>query len=282
MTYKQAFAYFNQELKNSYPETEIEAFIQIICRHLFGMSRFECMLRDVDNLPEKSEGQIYNIIQELKRFKPLQYILGETEFYGLRFFVDSAVLIPRPETEELVEWIISECKSKNDVSIVDVGTGSGCIPVALARFLPNATVAAIDISAEALDVAQKNAIENKVNVQFIQTDILKRKLPKELHFDVIVSNPPYVTPAQKDNMSSNVLDYEPHIALFAPEQNPFVFYEAISEIAQAHLKPAGALYFEINEALPDETAERIRKFGFTTELKQDINGKHRMIKAQRQ
>ncbi len=279
MTYKQAFTYFQQELKNSYPETEIEAFMQIICKHLFGFSRFDCMLRDTESLTEKSESQIYNIIQELKRFKPLQYILGETEFYGLRFFVDSAVLIPRPETEELVEWIISDCKGKDNLSIIDIGTGSGCIPIALARNLPGSDISAIDISEKALNVARKNAIENNVNVRFLQTDILKGSLSKEFSFDVIVSNPPYVTAEQKANMSSNVLDYEPHIALFAPEQNPFVFYEAIAEIAQSHLKPQGALYFEINEALPYETAESINKYGFNTELKQDINGKYRMIKA---
>ncbi|HEX2933948.1 MAG TPA: peptide chain release factor N(5)-glutamine methyltransferase [Bacteroidales bacterium] len=279
MTYKQAFANFHEELKNSYPETEIEAFIQIICRHLFGLSRFDCMLRNTESLSEKSESQIYNIIQELKRFKPLQYILGETEFYGLRFFVNGAVLIPRPETEELVEWIISDCKGKDNLSIIDIGTGSGCIPVSLAKFLQGAKVSAIDISEEALVVAKKNAEENKVNVQFIHADILKQTLPKKLRFDVIVSNPPYVTADQKNVMNANVLDYEPHIALFAPDQNPFVFYEAIAAVAQDHLKPEGSLYFEINEAFPHETADCIRKYGFGTELKQDINGKYRMIKA---
>jgi release factor glutamine methyltransferase len=237
------------------------------------------MLRDTESLSEKSESQIYNIIQELKRFKPLQYILGETEFYGLRFFVDSAVLIPRPETEELVEWVISDCKGKDNLSIIDIGTGSGCIPIALAKNLPKAQVFAIDISEDALDIARKNALENMVNIQFIQSDILKRSLSKDFNFDVIVSNPPYVISDQKVQMSANVLDYEPHIALFAPDQNPFVFYEAIAEIAQTHLKPDGTLYFEINEALPYETAESINKYGFNTELKQDINGKYRMIKA---
>lgn len=281
MTYKQAFAYIHQELKNGYPETEIEAFIQIICRHLFGLSRFDCMMRNTECLTEKSESQIYNIIQDLKRYKPLQYILGETEFYGMRFFVDRSVLIPRPETEELVEWIISDCKGEDNLSIIDIGTGSGCIPIALAKHLSNAQVTAVDISEEALSTARKNALENNVNVQFIQADILKRSLPKDFSFDVIVSNPPYVTADQKTQMNANVLDYEPYIALFAPDQNPFAFYEAIASVAQAHLKPEGLLYFEINEALPYETAESINKYGFNTKLKQDINGKYRMIKAKR-
>lgn len=281
MTYKQAFTFFQQELKNSYPETEIEAFIQIICKHLFGFSRFDCMLRNAENLPDRTESQIYNIIQELKRFKPLQYILGETEFYGLRFFVDKSVLIPRPETEELVDWVISDCKGKGKISIVDIGTGSGCIPIALVKHLPESKVSALDISSEALAVAKKNVIENSVNVELIQIDILKQALPKDLSFDIMVSNPPYVTSDQKTNMNPNVLDYEPHIALFAPDRNPFIFYEAIASLAQTHLKPEGLLYFEINEAFPDETANCIRKFGFDTELKKDINGRYRMIKAKR-
>jgi release factor glutamine methyltransferase len=280
MTFKQAFTYIHQELKNIYPETEIEAFIQILCRHLFGLSRFDCILRNTDSLTEKSESQIYNIIQELKGFKPIQYILRETEFYGLRFFVDEAVLIPRPETEELVEWVINDWKNKGDISVLDIGTGSGCIAVTLANKLPLAKVSALDVSPEALAVAKKNAFEHKVKIEFYQLDILNNKFPAQLQYDVIVSNPPYVTYEQKELMDSNVLDFEPHLALFASEKNPFVFYEAISEIAQNHLKPNGAIYFEMNEEKAHETAKIIEKFGFICELKQDINGKYRMIKAQ--
>lgn len=282
MTFNQALAYINQELKSLYPETEIEAFAQIICRHLFGLSRFECMLRNNAPIPEKSQHQIYNIIQELKGFKPIQYILGETEFFGLRFFVDEAVLIPRPETEELVEWVIRDQQSKGDISILDIGTGSGCIAVTLARKLPNATVSAIDVSLEALTVAEKNAIENKVNIAFYPLDIINEKQAVSSAYDVIVSNPPYVTFEQKERMSVNVLNYEPHLALFASGQNPFVFYEVISEIAHTQLKPGGAIYFEINEEHPGQTAKIIESYGFSTELKQDMHGKYRMIKAQQE
>ena len=214
----------------------------------------------------------------MKHNKPIQYILGVTEFYDLPFYVDDSVLIPRPETEELVHWILDDYHGLSP-RIIDIGTGSGCIPVALAKNLPLAKVLAADISETALATAHKNALRNSVTVEFLKMDILSDALPDFGRFDLIVSNPPYVTVEQMDRMEANVLDYEPHIALFVPQTDPLIFYRAISRFAGKQLEPGGNLYFEINESLAAETANAVEEFGFTVEVKKDINGKYRMLKA---
>ena len=279
MTVKESISLFSVELARIYPAHEIDAITRIALKHVAGLSQADIYVDAARQLPGEAESQIYDIIHQLKRYVPLQYVLGETEFYGLRFLVNENVLIPRPETEELVEWIISDYKERQNVSIIDIGTGSGCIPVALARFLPNAEVSAVDISSEALAMAWQNAQLNGVKINFAEADALKGLPPNIGLFDVIVSNPPYISPEQKDEMLPNVLEFEPHLALFAPEQKPFAFYEAITNLAVKHLKPDGRLYFEINEKYPAEIASIIASKGFETNLRADINDKNRMIKA---
>jgi release factor glutamine methyltransferase len=223
-----------------------------------------------------------SIITELKNQKPIQYILGETFFYGLRFEVNQNTLIPRPETEELVEWIISENKKSqqsSNLKVLDIGTGSGCIAISLAKNLPNAKVSALDISEEALNVAKNNAEFNQVTIDFILADVLAiEKLPDT--FDVIVSNPPYVRESEKDLMQQNVLSNEPHIALFVENENPLLFYDKIAELAKNHLTENGVLYFEINQYLGEETVDLLKTKGFKNiELKKDIYGVDRMVKC---
>lgn len=279
MTFCDAENLFFDQLADIYPHQEIEAIMHITFGYLFGFSRFSLHVNSKNNIPEKSIAQIYNIIHQLKQHKPIQYVLGETEFYGMPFKVDESVLIPRPETEELVKWVISDNKMSHDCNILDIGTGSGCIAVSLAKHIVNSNVYAVDVSESAINTAQINANLNSVAIQFSVCDILQSSCQFPGNFDVIISNPPYVTSGQKYQMTKNVLEFEPHIALFAPDTNPFAFYEAITSFAARKLKQDGFLYFEINEQLSDETAVRIAKFGFKTEIRQDINSKFRMIKA---
>ena len=214
----------------------------------------------------------------MRHFEPIQYILGETEFYGLPFKVTPATLIPRPETEELVDWIIANC-NKNPKTLLDIGTGSGCIAIALAKNLPAVKVSAMDISEEALKVASENAIYNKVTVNFSKKDILGTStLPQK--YDVIISNPPYVRNSEKEMMQKNVLDFEPASALFVEDDNPLLFYSKIAKLAKNYLNPNGFLFFEINEYLSKEVIQLLERESFSEiELKQDFFGKDRMIKC---
>ncbi|MDP4207265.1 MAG: peptide chain release factor N(5)-glutamine methyltransferase [Bacteroidota bacterium] len=280
MTVKETSDFISKELQSIYPDSEISTITHLIFSELLNFKRFDAVLRAGSLLPEHAELQIYNIIEQLKRHRPIQYVLGCTEFYGLPFSVSESVLIPRPETEELVHCIVGDYKNRKP-RIVDFGTGSGCIAITLAKELPGAEVLAVDVSPEALSMARKNAERNQVNVEFLQLDILSSTFPDLGGFDVIVSNPPYVTQAQKSDMDANVLDYEPHLALFVPENDPLLFYKAIGRFAQKSLNPGGGLYFEINEDLPYETASAIEKLGFSAELKKDLNDKFRMLKAVR-
>jgi release factor glutamine methyltransferase len=231
-----------------------------------------------------------SVLSELKKEKPIQYILGETEFYGLPFLVNENTLIPRPETEELVAWIIESTKyevQNTRLNLLDIGTGSGCIAISLAKNLSNAQVAAIDVSEKALVIAKENAKVNAVDVNFIQTDILKvddlDQLPTSnfqlpTHFDIIVSNPPYVRNLEKVEIKPNVLAYEPHLALFVEDTDALLFYRKIAELALKNLSENGKLYFEINQYLGKETVELLESLGFKNiELKKDIYGNDRMI-----
>ena len=278
MTVKETVQLITGQLSNYYPAEELDSFTYLIFSHLMGFKRFESHTKSEVEIPSHLAPQIYDIIEQLKQHKPIQYILGTTDFYGLPFYVNESVLIPRPETEELVHWIVQDF-TKQKSRIIDLGTGSGCIPVALAKNLPDAEVYAADISEEALEVAGKNAKQNEVNIHLLKLDLLSEDWPDTGLFDVIVSNPPYVTIDQKDRMDVNVLDFEPYLALFVPENDPLVFYKAISRFAVKHLKTRGSLYFEINEALYSETEKAVSNLGFSTELKKDINGKYRMLKA---
>jgi len=235
--------------------------------------------------------RIEEIIEELKEYRPIQYIFGKTEFYGLAFKVDENVLIPRPETEELVEWIIKETPPPSPLQrrgrsrkVLDVGTGSGCIAIALAKHLPGAEVFALDISDNALDVARQNAIANQTDVRFFQYDILNdNSFPfSSLSFDCIVSNPPYITMREKSAMAKNVLDYEPHQALFVPNENPLLFYERIADFARKHLSETGSLYFETNSLYGKAAAEALKNKNFRlVKLLKDISGNDRILIAKK-
>jgi release factor glutamine methyltransferase len=278
MTVKEANQFISQALQNFYPESEIRGFQQIIFSHCMSYKRSDIFLKADDAVPETVRIQIYDIIEQLKLEKPVQYILGATEFYGMTFFVDESVLIPRPETEELVQWISNDYRNSSP-RVLDIGTGSGCIAVSLARLVPGAKVCGMDISAKALAMAHRNALHNDVHVDYSLVNICSDSLPRMGPFDVIVSNPPYVTEDQRTRMENNVLDFEPHLALFVPENDPLLFYRVISRFASLHLNKRGSLYFEINEDLADETMKLIESFGFSAELKRDLNDKYRMIKA---
>lgn len=273
---------FFSELSGLYPETEIQSFFNILIELKLNLSRIEVALQPDLAISETAITFLQKAIAALKKNIPIQYITGETEFYGLKFNVNESVLIPRPETEELVDWILENSKPKTQNSklkILDIGTGSGCIAISLAKNLSNTDVFALDISSEALKIAKKNALLNKVDIYFSEIDILNTPdLPEK--YNIIVSNPPYVRELEKELMQQNVLAYEPHLALFVKDNNPLLFYDRIADLANKHLSKKGSLYFEINQYLGNETVALLKQKGFQNiELKKDIFGVDRMIKA---
>ena len=265
--------YFIKQLSGIADEREIISWAYISIEHCLDYNRSDCIIHADKQITTELSDRFKQIIAALKTNKPVQYILGETEFYGLKFIVNEHTLIPRPETEELVDWILKEEFS----SALDIGTGSGCIPIVLAKNT-NAIISAIDVSEDALVVAKENAKINGVEINFFRQDILKTTtLPK---VDVIVSNPPYVLESEKELMLENVLEYEPNLALFVADNNPLLFYKKIGELAAKSLNCEGKLYFEINEKYGNEILEMLRKIGFVDiALKKDINDKNRMLKA---
>ncbi|WP_445955983.1 peptide chain release factor N(5)-glutamine methyltransferase [Yeosuana sp.] len=277
---------FQKELKDMYDKEEIDSFFYMLLESYLGLKRIQLALNPELSYPEKELYPIYDGLKKLKQNIPIQYIIGETEFYGLRFKVNKDVLIPRPETEELVQWIINQQPNSksNQFNILDIGTGSGCIAISLAKNLPNAKVYALDISKKALKVAKINAKFNLAEVTFIEANILDPQTwnieLKKMKFDIIVSNPPYVREQEKEQMKDNVLKNEPHLALFVENNDPLQFYKAISQFAVNNLSQNGSLYFEINEYLGKQMKQLLNAFNFRMiELKQDIFGKDRMIKG---
>ena len=280
MTIRAFKNYFFESLSGEYPAEEIGSFFNILCRDLLGLTRLELALDPQKELEEVNYYTLEAALQRLRKHEPVQYITGETEFYGLSFAVSKDVLIPRPETEELVEWILGNLqkKKKEDLKILDIGTGSGCIAIALAKNLPQAKVYAIDISEGALQLARQNAERNGVPVNFLKADILQLKeLPEK--YDFIVSNPPYVRELEKEEMQQNVLEFEPELALYVKDEDPLLFYRKISELAENALSPDGSLYFEINQYLGKETEELLKLKNFRTSLKKDIFGVDRMLRG---
>lgn len=269
-----------QNLNFLYPKEEIQVFYFMLLNFYGNLSKTDILLYPEKDLDSSLKINILNAVKELKSEKPIQYILGETEFFSNRFFVDENVLIPRQETEELVDWIISETTHNKPISILDIGCGSGCISISLAKALPDARVTALDISEKAIAIAQKNAIENNVNIHFLEKNILEVDfLPEK--YDIIVSNPPYVRELEKKEIRNNVLNYEPHLALFVSNEKPLIFYEKITQLAKLSLNKGGKLFFEINQYLGEETKNIIVKEGFKkVELKNDLLGNSRMIKAE--
>ena len=274
---KRIITRINERLGSCYTAGEVSALTRIIATELLGVSQMAFYLKDNITLTAEQEALLDNAIERLKKQEPIQYILGYSDFCDLRFKVTPATLIPRPETSELVEWITSEATGKE--SILDIGTGSGCIAVSLAHKLPQNKVTAWDISHEALAVATENSKANGQAVTFEQVDILAYE-PAGEQFDIIVSNPPYIKENEKEAMHSNVLDWEPHTALFVPDNDPLLFYCAIAEKGLTILKPGGRLYFEINRAHGKETMEMLAALGYTgIELRKDFADNDRMIKA---
>ncbi|TBW26746.1 peptide chain release factor N(5)-glutamine methyltransferase [Gramella sp. KN1008] len=270
---------FIDRLKEDYPVTEIESFFNILTEEYLGMTRLEAALNTDFEVSEEQKAWFEHAELRLKDHEPIQHIIGKEEFSGLIFRVNKEVLIPRPETEELVEWIVLDFKNAGKpIRILDIGTGSGCIAISLGKKLKGSEVHAFDISAEALKLAKDNAKENHVEVNFQERDILKTE-KLDWKFDIIVSNPPYVRELEKKEMHRNVLDHEPEKALYVKDEDPLLFYQKIASLAKDALEPQGCLYFEINQYLSTETEELLKNSGFETELKKDIFGNFRMLKA---
>ena len=266
-------SYFREELSAVADEREITSWYYISMEYLLVYNRSDCIINSNQVLNKSQLSKIKQIVAELKTHKPIQYILGKTEFYGLDIKVNEHTLIPRPETEQLVDWILKE----NFVAALDIGTGSGCIPIALAKH-KDAKVLAIDVSEDALLIAEENAKNNEVEIDFIHQDILQTNYLQKV--DLIVSNPPYVLESEKEKMQENVLDYEPELALFVEDKNPLIFYKKIASLAFNFLNENGKLFFEINAKFGKETIEMLADIGFVNiELKKDMNDKDRMIKA---
>lgn len=271
---------FKTELKNIYPDREIHAFLDILLQYYANMNKTEVFLNPEKKLFPETVFELKIALQKLKQEIPIQYIIGETVFYGLPVKLTSDVLIPRPETEELVDLIVKNHKKNQNINILDMGTGSGCIAVALKKYLPEAQVFAMDISEDALKIAKDNAAINQTEIYFFKDDILNPQNKYDF-FDIIVSNPPYVRESEKELMKKNVLDNEPHLALFVKDDDALVFYRKIIDFAKEHLKPEGFIYFEINEALGKDAAELLNQNVFKNiRIVKDIFGKERMLMAQ--
>ena len=273
--------HYASELEKIYGSDEANALIMILLEHYFGIDRVKMALEPELRLSESEMLTLHFAVKELQKNKPVQYIIGETEFCGMRFFVEEGVLIPRPETEEMVRllavgyWPLA-------VKILDIGTGSGCIAISLAKLLKNSVVTAVDVSEKALEVAKKNAEANNVNVRFVLDDILNPQNPELIgnQYDIIVSNPPYVCESEKKEMRANVLDYEPSSALFVSDNDPLLFYRKILEFAQKSLKPNGQVWFEINEKFGHEMQNLCLEKGFiNVEIIKDFREKDRILKA---
>ncbi|MEZ2335457.1 peptide chain release factor N(5)-glutamine methyltransferase [Mucilaginibacter sp. RCC_168] len=288
ITIKDVFKDYKQ-LNNIYDSMETEAITLLVISEISKLSKASVKAFPERELSAEQSEELKTILTRLQTGEPIQYILGETEFYGLPFKVNPSVLIPRSETEELVEWILETCgghfaenSNQFDGAILDIGTGSGCIAISLKKNLPNADISAVDISETALQTARVNTALNKVEINFMNSDILdwQAQITKFKMYNLIVSNPPYVTLHDKQQMHINVTDHEPHSALFVPEDDPLLFYHTIADFALAQLPANGLLFFEINENYGSQTVEMLRKKGFVDIiLKQDMSGRDRMIKA---
>jgi len=271
---------FTTVLQGVYDKEEVHCFFYILCDFFLQYSRFEVSMALDTIVSAKNITVFEKALLRLKKQEPIQYILGTTEFYGLTFKVNKHTLIPRPETEELVDWVLSNLHDQD--SVLDIlDTGSGCIAISLAKNIPTAIVSGLDVSEKALEIAKENAVKNQVLVSFCQKDIL-RTTSLEKKYDVIVSNPPYVRQLEKKAMNANVLDYEPGVALFVPNEDPLLFYRKIAQLAMVSLQTRGWLYFEINEYLSKEMDVLLKDIGFANiEIKKDFREVPRMIKCQK-
>ncbi|WP_339659872.1 peptide chain release factor N(5)-glutamine methyltransferase [uncultured Polaribacter sp.] len=285
MTVKIYKEQLSNKLSTIYPKTEIESFFFILMDEFLELKRIDITLQPDFEIPYDIFPLLKNALERLKNEEPIQYIIGNTEFYGYPFLVDENTLIPRPETEELVAWVLEEITmlQRNQVAkslnIIDIGTGTGCIPISLAKNLQDFQISALDVSTDALKVAKKNADLNTVEINFIEADILQTKNLQQ-NFDMMISNPPYVRELEKAEIQNNVLQNEPHLALFVSDENPLIFYDKIADLAKINLTKNGLLFFEINQYLGNETIKMLREKGFKNiELRKDFSGNDRMIKA---
>lgn len=273
--------FFKNGLMGYYPNEEIDTFFYRICSMHLKLKRIDISIKSEMIITNHTFEYFEMVIERLLNYEPIQYILGSTLFFGSDFIVNKEVLIPRPETEELISWVLEQLDPDNSIKILDIGTGSGCIAISLAKLLPRADVYAMDISLGALSIAKKNAEANGVVIQFIEASILDWE-SQDLFFDVIVSNPPYVRKSEKEMMSPNVLNHEPHLALFVENNNPLLFYKAIVEMSKRNLTSQGLIYFEINEYLTKETKSLFSSTFFeAVQLKRDIFSKYRMLRARK-
>lgn len=278
---QKAIEHIKNELTGLYADTEIRSFTYMLISRLTGFSHTEIIVNKNTIFSDEQVTLLDRFIEKLKKYTPIQYILGECDFMGMKFMVNEAVLIPRPETEELVEWIMESTKNDRSVAVLDIGTGSGCIAIALKNQFADAEVTAYDISSAALDVARKNAELNGLSVHFEQFDVLEVDKSATL-WDIIVSNPPYIPENEKSEILPNVLNFEPHVALFVPENDPLLFYRHIIKLAQDHLKPQGQLFFEIHRDRGRQVVSLLAAAGFVDiELRKDLSGNYRMIRARK-
>ena len=289
-----------QSLTGLYPDREIESFTRLVSEHISGLNWLQIRINYSSELDAGQEEELQKIVERLQRSEPIQYILGETEFYGLKMRVRPGVLIPRGETEELVEWVVRDQEeriknkdqrggSEGPFSVLDIGCGSGAIAIALAKHLPDAEVFAVDASPDALSVTRENALLNGIRINVLKWDILEPaskpsdpvsgrpvSLPP---LSLIVSNPPYIPRRERDSMDRKVVDYEPDIALFVSDQDPLIFYRGIARLAEAGLKPSGSVYVEVHHPIAFETKDLLQNYFKRVELLQDIHGRNRMIRA---
>ena len=284
MVLKEIKNIYHKELDELYAKEEVDSFFYLLIEHYLKLQRFVLALQPNLTLTKEEEQPLFEALSELKLQRPVQYIIGSTSFMDLDFEVNENVLIPRPETEDLIRWIVDEVKTsgpdkKSGLRILDIGTGSGCIAISLAKLLPDAKVFALDVSEKALETAKRNAERNAVKVEFILADILNFD-GFASNFDVIVSNPPYVRELEKKEMHKNVLEHEPDLALFVSDENPLVFYKAITQLAKQNLSEEGMLFFEINQYLAKETEALLHQHNFIEiEVRKDIFGNDRMTKG---
>jgi release factor glutamine methyltransferase len=285
MTTAEIYNDFKNKLKTIYDDREADNVSDWVFENVTGLKKWERRENQNKEINETEFEKLKNYLEELLKHRPVQYILNEAWFYKMKFYVNEHVLIPRPETEELVEWVINDAKferanNSKQTNIIDIGTGSGCIPVSLKKELPESNVTAIDLSEKALLVAKKNAVQLDAAVDFFLIDFLKKEEWETLsEYDIIVSNPPYIPINEKEILAKNVTDFEPEIALFVDDNDPFIFYKNISKFAKSHLKENGKIYVEVHEEYASEVKNLFEKAGFISEIKKDIYGKERMVKA---
>ena len=282
MTLNEARTVLTKELKSIYENEELKNIIDLVLEHITGLPRIEQVRNKIPYLTCTQLEDLDTITERLRQNEPVQYVLGEAWFAGMKFKVNKHVLIPRPETEELVDWVVKQYAiDTRQLAIIDIGTGSGCIPITLKKKLPEAKVSAIDVCSEALFTATENGIALDAEVDLMLLDFLDEEKWKELgQYDVIISNPPYVRQSEVNTMHTRVKNFEPHLALFVPDTDAWLFYKKLADFSLQHLRPGGSLFVEINEALGESIINLFKEKGLINiELRKDMQGKDRMIRA---